>query len=214
MKLQSLVLVSVALMIFFSGCTVSERTPENPDDNNSIEPGPECGDGVCDAGEDCSLCVPDCGLCPPPTEPDFTPPSEIEDECAWTLDIKNFIYEQSPTASQQREYNTCYTNTYILKINSSTEPEFCEKIIDTDFLVECFSVLARKTDSVEVCGQIPEKTVSFSEFSKDVSSTDACYYNYVQSNKIFLDDSAQTAVCSKISDSEFRAYCISRARRQ
>jgi hypothetical protein len=29
--------------------------------------GPVCGDGTCDAGEDCVTCDADCGICPPPS---------------------------------------------------------------------------------------------------------------------------------------------------
>jgi len=34
-------------------------------DAGTVDPGPVCGDGVCEQGEDCSGCASDCGACPP-----------------------------------------------------------------------------------------------------------------------------------------------------
>jgi len=148
---------------------------------------------------------------PEPIE-EAPPPVQSEDECEWTLDLDNFANEAKPRATQAREYNSCYTDNFMLKVKSTTTPQFCNSIVDDKFLVSCFSLLARKTNDVTVCDEISHRLISLSGFSQDVSTKDACYYQYLVDYNQLINEDEETLVCERIEKENFKAYCLVKAR--
>ncbi|MBI2598183.1 MAG: hypothetical protein HYW50_03235 [Candidatus Diapherotrites archaeon] len=184
---------AIAFFFFVSGCTTQAPPPEDTFNPPDLSP------------QDTKLFEP-----PEPDFPPVPPPAKLIDECEWTLDIENFQFERNPTGAQAREYNTCYNDKYILKVNSGSSADFCKPIADDKFLVDCFSTLARKTGNLNACSSAPNKTVSISEFNQDIQAADACYYQYLVTYNQQMNDEDETALCNSISNAGFKEYCISR----
>jgi len=143
---------------------------------------------------------------------EILPPVQLDDECEWTLDLDNFASEAKPRATQAREYNSCYTDKFMLKVKSTTTPKFCNSIVDDKFLVSCFSLLARKTNDVTVCDDITQRIISVSGFSQDVSTKDACYYQYLIDYNQLIGEGEETVACESIENESFKAFCLVKAR--
>ena len=186
-------LLAVALLVIFSGCLVSERTDLTDGDTGQVF--------------DPLDTLPD-GATLPPQLPEIISPKEITDSCAWTLDVKNFLHERNPAAMQAREYNSCYTNNYLLKINAQTSLSFCNGIVDESYLVDCYRDVAKKSGNFQNCELAPQQLVNVLGYSKKVPVGDACYFRVVTSYFLVIEPNQRVELCSRISDTDFGKYCL------
>ncbi len=63
------------------------------------DPGPACGDAVCNAGETCASCPADCGACPPPLEARFNFPAGDTADTSLEDTVVDLINHAAPGSS-------------------------------------------------------------------------------------------------------------------